>query len=152
MLRGSVLLLLLCRRTPAEETVPPYDLETLEQSALSAVSPGGAPSRPVRWNGGDPRSDGSDAGPRAAAGAALRECRSQRCFRLFKCASTISLDRREGSGCGCYNLAFSLTGLQKSLRSSGRSFMIQGHGTYGLAYTPQFSMQSPLLGLLILVA
>lgn len=30
--------------------------------------------------------------------------------------------------------------------------MIQGHGTYGLAHTPQFSMQPPLLGLLILVA
>lgn len=71
---------------------------------------------------------------------------------LFKCSSTISPDRREGSGCGCYSLAFSLTRLQKSLRSSSRSFMIQGHGTYGLAYTPQFSMQPPLLGLLILVA
>ena len=42
MLRLSVLLLLLlllCQRTPAEETVPPYDFKTLEQSALSAVSP-----------------------------------------------------------------------------------------------------------------
>lgn len=147
-----LLLLLLCQRTPAEETVPPYELETLEQSAVSAGSRAEIRAAPSDGTAeiGAPTAAARDGGQRLGlryenVGPSTVSC-------LFKRASTISLDRREGSGCGCYNLAFSLTGLQKSLRSSSRSFMIQGHGTYGLAYTPQFSMQPPLLGLLILVA
>lgn len=85
MLRLSallLLLLLLCQRTPAEETVPPYDFKTLEQSALSAVSPcrSSEPPRaaPSVRNGGDQRSDGSGTGPQAAAGTALRVCWTRR--------------------------------------------------------------------------